>query len=159
GGALAAVGELDPLELVRIDVRRAVGDAEMQRAADRRHEEAVAVPHEGAEGSLAARRAAAAEAQLLDPLDRDPFRPRAGDERQVLVLDEAAHVIAVDERDAREPPLPAPERNARDRGPRELEAAVSRPHPEAGLLDAPPQRVAGAQLQRVDVGTAPHLLR
>src|SRR2546428_13183877 len=53
GRLLAALGELDPLDLLRIEVRRPVAHLQPKGAEGTRHEEAVAVTHHGAEARVA----------------------------------------------------------------------------------------------------------
>src|SRR3989454_10021132 len=53
GRLLAALGELEPVDLLRIEVRRPVAHLQPKGAEGARHEEAVAVAHYGAEGRVA----------------------------------------------------------------------------------------------------------
>src|SRR5437867_2353783 len=71
--ALAALGELDALELPRFDVAHAVADAQPERPERAGHEEAVAIAHERPESAVARGRARRPEGELRDALDRHPF--------------------------------------------------------------------------------------
>src|SRR5216110_1833655 len=113
GRALAVLRKLDALELPRLDVAHAVADAEAERSERAAHEKAVPVPHEDTERPVAGGRGRGPEGELRDALDRDAVRTAASNERQLVVLDEAAHGVAVREHDPREAALTAPEDDAR----------------------------------------------
>src|SRR5436189_3628091 len=115
GRLLAARGELDPVDLLRIEVRRPVARLQPKGAEGARHEEAVAVAHHGAEAGVAGGGPAGPQTELLDLLDREALRAPAGRDRDALVLEEAGHGVAVDEHDAGEPALAAAEEDARHR--------------------------------------------
>src|SRR2546427_10692799 len=76
GRLLAALGELDPVDLLRIEVRRPVAHLQPKGAEGTRHEEAVAVAHHGAEARVAGGGPSGPHAgplELLDP--RTPPAP------------------------------------------------------------------------------------
>src|SRR5438876_756691 len=157
GRLLAALGEFDPVDLLRIEVRRPVAHLQPKGAEGARHEEAVAVAHHGAEAGVAGGGPAGPQAQLLDLLDREARRVPAGRDRDALVLEEAGHGVAVGEHDAGEPALAAAEEDARHRRPRQDERAVGGPHLEGRLLDRAAHGVGAAELRGIDVGPAAHV--
>src|SRR5436309_13831969 len=87
GRLLAALGELDPVDLLRIEFRRPVAHLQPKGAEGTRHEEAVAVAHDGAEARVAGGGPTGPQAELPELLDRGALRAPAGRRRDALVLE------------------------------------------------------------------------
>src|SRR3989442_1098907 len=115
GRLLAALGELDPVDLLRIEVRRPVAHLQPKGAKGTRHEEAVAVAHHGAEARVAGGGPAGPQAELLDLLDREAPRAPARRDREAPVLPEGGPGGAGGEHDPGGPAPAAPREGARPR--------------------------------------------
>src|SRR2546428_9764137 len=94
GRLLAALGELDPVDLLRIEVRRPVAHLQPKGAEGTRHEEAVAVAHHGAEARVAGGGSAGPPAELPGLLRRAGLRAPAAPHRDAPALQEAGDRVA-----------------------------------------------------------------